>query len=1043
MAALTESKITMKLPGERELVSTVERVKQLVDEVKASCEDLTKIHELVLGDKSYTAETAKLMSDLLLRSCTSCRRLNLADVIAGRHEDEGLEILDTFTKAASETMKDLEMVDLSDNAMGLKGISKSRVVIDTFRSTIRELYMCNDGLSHQSMKEVREIVTSPVCLQFRTLHFFNNMSGDEGCREWAAIIAGQSTPGMMEDIRFSGTRAGKEGSVCIAKALEDKLQVFNNLRKLDLADNTFSEGEGGDAIASFFSKGSFGKLEYLNLRDCAMGDKVGKEVLAGLKGNTGALKVLDLSGNDLTGEEGGAQAARELIVANKSTLLEVYVDEQELGSRGLKQVLQGAKACEGLGVFSCVSVEAAGSGGRKLLEVMGGMGCKVKADGNGFSGEIKATRGWGQAPAEAYGFPPWMPMPMVYILTVLMCLGCAAAGISMWAFIAVLVFGKDQSSEFVGVVMGWDKPRGGAAPPPAAGVPSRSPTNSFPQAFSTDPSTELLLAWAEGYCGAKVHKGVSITPFPTLSTSTDTTKVARGVGWLEWLGGSMRYRTTSRQHRLASSQPFYSELTHPASGLAGSSPDTTFPYGGFSVGRSRGPLSSLARFVIMERWWDMGIGKVLLWVFNPFYWGEGEAEGESIEYIMSGGGRGVWFDPTRDPDFDTDGDTEFPVITIPPGCQMTSSSAIRTLMSVASHLVSLPSVSMPMMMSYAPPYVSSPSTTHAKLVTPHQEVDLSPSRRDVISNFAYMSSQLDDGMLVAVWLARERWRGERSEWAPYIRTLPGVTDGWGETEWGEALRMVEERGGNARKLPTKEELHRGAKTPPPATCGWMVEGGGRGRVLEALGQMGVNVDGWDKELEGVGSAGGGKKKKKKKKKGKRGKEGKGREGEKGGRRKKMELSKVFDKRIEGEGEETGGEGSGLVPLGGGRGTGSGHGVKVGDHFEGTKVEVPPHKAPPGAGTLGEEAGTMIVWASKSRKHEVLVNYSCDGYSPLDWFLNFGFVPLERRKMWRREPECLKTKGDIHVQNNGEGGEGETFKTQQRRGEKWRREKEGK
>ena len=48
MAALTESKITMKLPGERELVSTVERVKQLVDEVKASCEDLTKIHELVL-----------------------------------------------------------------------------------------------------------------------------------------------------------------------------------------------------------------------------------------------------------------------------------------------------------------------------------------------------------------------------------------------------------------------------------------------------------------------------------------------------------------------------------------------------------------------------------------------------------------------------------------------------------------------------------------------------------------------------------------------------------------------------------------------------------------------------------------------------------------------------------------------------------------------------------------------------------------------------------------------------------------------------------
>jgi hypothetical protein len=345
-------------------------------------------HFYLSGDKSYTSATAKLMADNLLRSCTSCRRLNLADVIAGRHEDEGLEILDTFTKAASEALKDVEMVDLSDNAMGLKGISKSRVVIDTFRSTIRELYMCNDGLSHQSMKEVREIVTSPVCLQFTTLHFFNNMSGDEGCREWAEIIKGQGTQGMMEDLRFSGTRAGKEGSVHIARALEGKVGVFNNLRKLDLADNTFSEGEGGDAITSFFTGGDFSKLEYLNLRDCAMGDEVGAKVLEGLTANTGALKVLDLSGNDLTGSDGGASGARDLVKANAATLIEVYVDEQELGSGGLKQVLEGVRECKGLEVFSCVSAEAAGKGGRKLLEVMGGMTCKVRADGNGFSGDI-------------------------------------------------------------------------------------------------------------------------------------------------------------------------------------------------------------------------------------------------------------------------------------------------------------------------------------------------------------------------------------------------------------------------------------------------------------------------------------------------------------------------------------------------------------------------------------------------------------------------------------------------------------------------------
>ena len=48
MAALLDNSITVKLPGERELVSTEERVKQLIEEVKASCPDLTKIHELVL-----------------------------------------------------------------------------------------------------------------------------------------------------------------------------------------------------------------------------------------------------------------------------------------------------------------------------------------------------------------------------------------------------------------------------------------------------------------------------------------------------------------------------------------------------------------------------------------------------------------------------------------------------------------------------------------------------------------------------------------------------------------------------------------------------------------------------------------------------------------------------------------------------------------------------------------------------------------------------------------------------------------------------------
>jgi hypothetical protein len=160
----------------------------------------------------------------------------------------------------------------------------------------------------------------------------------------------------------------------------------------------------------------------------------------------------------------------------------------------------------------------------------------------------------------------------------------------------------------------------------------------------------------------------------------------------------------------------------------------------------------------------------------------------------------------------------------------------------------------------------------------------------------------------------------------------------------------------------------------------------------------------------------------------------------------MELSKVFDRRGYddsggvGEGGSSG-LGSTLVVLGEGNLDAT---VKVGDYFEGNKVDVPPHQAPLGAASVREDPGTVIVWTGRTGKHEVLVNYSCDGFSPLDWFLTFGFVPLERRRPWRREPECLRTVGGIHVHDSGgEGGEKEMFRSQQRRGEKWRREKEGK
>ena len=277
------------------------------------------------------------------------------------------------------------------------------------------------------------------------------------------------------------------------------------------------------------------------------------------------------------------------------------------------------------------------------------------------------------------------------------------------------------------------------------------------------------------------------------------------------------------------------------------------------MGRGRGPFSTIIRILNMERWWDVGLIKAMLWIFNPFYWGQMEdGQGESTDFIMSGGGRGIWYDPSRDNSPSHTG--SFPVVSVPQGCQMTGAGAIETITDIAAReLESNDKLKIPLIMSYQPPYVSNPGSKFAKLVTPHQAVDHNPSRMQVSQNVGYMASQLDDSMLLAVWLARERWLGPESEWAPYIRTLPGVTEEWTEPEWSNVIGRVEEmmvKEGNVKKEDVNgtpldpKFMHRYYATPPPATCGWMVEGWGRGRVTNSLESIGVNVEGWDEELEG-------------------------------------------------------------------------------------------------------------------------------------------------------------------------------------------------
>lgn len=61
--------------------------------------------------------------------------------------------------------------------------------------------------THQA---VVEILTFRTPTNLRVLHFFNNMSGDGGAEALASLM--EHAP-LLEDLRFSGTRAGPKGSL--------------------------------------------------------------------------------------------------------------------------------------------------------------------------------------------------------------------------------------------------------------------------------------------------------------------------------------------------------------------------------------------------------------------------------------------------------------------------------------------------------------------------------------------------------------------------------------------------------------------------------------------------------------------------------------------------------------------------------------------------------------------------------------------------------------------------------------------------------------
>lgn len=364
-----------------------------------------------LSDKSYTAEAARVIASFLKEpfegtSAPLVRGIveaDLSDIIAGRMTEEGLQVLQTVCGAFADS--ELVDVNLSDNAIGEQGIGACKTALN--KKSLERLALCNNGLSQETMAQVADILTNDedgtgcIASNMTKIHFYNNMSGEGGAKEFARILERCT---KLEDIRFSSTRAGKAGSDIVASAFDASLSEGHNpnLVKLDFCDNNFANKASHEAL--FRALGTTKSLDYLDLRDCDLEDDGIKKVCHALFESDSALEHLDLSGNGV--EKQGAKHIADYIRDCGGKLKVLRLEDNEMTSKGVEYIAaafhgsEDGHMIEEIQVNTCMVgaigaralIDAFGPGGKDLPNLK-----SIFLNGNSFAedvmGELEAAFG--------------------------------------------------------------------------------------------------------------------------------------------------------------------------------------------------------------------------------------------------------------------------------------------------------------------------------------------------------------------------------------------------------------------------------------------------------------------------------------------------------------------------------------------------------------------------------------------------------------------------------------------------------------------------
>jgi len=363
--------VTLSNPGLRTDRMDAERANVLVEQWQAQLAEKpgSFIETVDFHDRVYDPESVPILVQFLSDKLSRCSVALLNDIIASLPTEKGLLVLGGF----ATLFKDVPLVELnvSDNAIGKQGLDLASFQTLLKCKTLERLYMENNGLDEECMKQLAEILLEEddddncVCDRLTLLHFYNNMSGIGGARAVGTIVARCR---KLQSFRYEGCRPQPIGCQSIANGVLKCSQNCDTLTTVRL-EGSYGKDESLDPIGTLtLAFQNFSQLTHVTLYDAALESKgtkllckslkrhtlqsfeipqnevtkmtVDKAIKDLVKGNTTSLKVLNLSSNELTST--GVESLMGAFQEGNTVLEILKLGENMIGTRGAMSLIDNA-----------------------------------------------------------------------------------------------------------------------------------------------------------------------------------------------------------------------------------------------------------------------------------------------------------------------------------------------------------------------------------------------------------------------------------------------------------------------------------------------------------------------------------------------------------------------------------------------------------------------------------------------------------------------------------------------------------------------------